>query len=105
MREDAVEPVRPQCAIGAARTHVVNDEQVFLVAEQLGQTNLAVVACELVVGDLLGFDGLPKLAQLAAQFRNLQVVASQFLRSLCVLHWDYSSVSEFRLVSLRSASA
>src|SRR5262245_28694591 len=37
VRIGAVEPVRPQRAIGTALAHVVDDEQIGLVAEQLGE--------------------------------------------------------------------
>ena len=61
MREDAVEAVGPECAIAAAGTHIVNDGQELLVAEQLGQANSALGGREIVVANLLGFDRLLKL--------------------------------------------
>jgi hypothetical protein len=39
--QDPVEAVCPQRAIAAAGAHVVDNEQVFLFAEELGETYLA----------------------------------------------------------------
>jgi hypothetical protein len=41
VRQDPVETVSPQCAIAAAGTHVMDDEQVLLFPEKFGQTDFA----------------------------------------------------------------
>src|SRR6516165_6057691 len=105
MRQDSVEAVRPQCAIAATGAHIVNDEEVFLVAEKPRQTNLALSSREFVVADLLGFDRLLKLAHLAAQIGDLLPVVSQFLGSIRVLHGNHSLVRECPLAFPRFATA
>src|SRR5262249_13521578 len=87
VRIGAVEPVRPQRAIGTALAHVVDDEQIGLVAEQLGEPHAPPArAPERVILHGFGLDRRLHVAHLLAQLADLAAIVSEFFCGVFVAH-------------------
>src|SRR5262245_39875000 len=79
VRIGAIKPVRPQRAIGTALAHVVDDEEIGLVAEQLGEPHApAARAPERVVLHGLGLDSRLHVAHLLTEVADLAAIVGEF---------------------------
>jgi len=87
MRIGAVEPVRPQRAIGTALAHVVDNEQIGLVAEHLGKPHAPPArAPERVVLHGFRLDRRLHVAHVLAQLANLAAVVGEFFCGVFIAH-------------------
>src|SRR5262245_28507094 len=100
----AVEPVRPQRAIGTALAHVVDDEQIGLVAEQLGEPHApAPRAPERIVLHGLWLDGRLHVVHLLAQLADLAAIVGEFFCGVFVAH-GFTPHTKFFGASLSTTS-
>ena len=91
---DAVQSVGPQRAVGAGGAHIVDEDQVGLTGEQLGQPHRSLQSRQLVVGHLLGLDACLRRAHLLANGRDLAAEFGELRRRALVVHSLASVMSD-----------
>src|ERR1700681_1936288 len=89
MMMNAVVAVGPHGAGRARRSHVVNDDQKLMIAEQLRQANRTLGPLELVVADLLRLGGRLRFAHFLANAGDLPPVVGQVCRGVRVFHREF----------------
>jgi hypothetical protein len=89
MMMNAVVAVGPHGAGRARRSHVVNDDQNLMLAEELRQANRTLGRLELVVADLLRLGGGLCFAHFLANGGDLPAVVGKVCRSIRVFHGEF----------------
>src|SRR2546421_3959490 len=83
---DAVVAVGPQGAVRAGDTHIVNEDEILVMTEELRQAHRAVDVGELVVLDLLRLDGGERLSHLLPNCGDLPAIVRELSVHIRVFH-------------------
>src|SRR5213082_2123650 len=101
---DAVVAVGPQGAVRAGDTHIVNEDEILVMTEELRQAHRAVDVGELVVLDLLRLDGGERLSHLLPNCGDLPAIIRELSVHIRVFHWCVSSYGRISFRRRRGAS-